>query len=42
LRGGSSVPVVHTVELVDWALGGPLPPGMEGLEKRARGLHSRA
>jgi glycolate oxidase iron-sulfur subunit len=27
------IPVVHTVELLDWAAGGPLPDGME--EKRA-------
>ena len=25
-RGG--VPVVHTVELLDWATGGPLPPAL--------------
>ena len=24
------VPVVHTVELLDWATGGPLPPALEG------------
>jgi glycolate oxidase iron-sulfur subunit len=26
-------PVVHTVELLDWAYGGPVPPGLETLEK---------
>lgn len=26
-------PVVHTVELLDWAHGGPVPPGLEGLAK---------
>jgi glycolate oxidase iron-sulfur subunit len=25
------VPVVHTVELLDWAHGGPIPPGLENL-----------
>ena len=25
LAGGSPVPVVHTVELLDWASGGPIP-----------------
>lgn len=25
------IPVVHTVELLDWASGGPLPPAMAGL-----------
>ncbi len=24
------VPVVHTIELLDWAHGGPVPPGLEG------------
>ncbi len=28
LRGGASVPVVHTVELLDWATGGPKPRGL--------------
>jgi glycolate oxidase iron-sulfur subunit len=26
IGGASSVPVVHTVELLDWATGGPIPP----------------
>jgi len=25
IAGGTSVPVVHTVELLDWATGGPRP-----------------
>ncbi|MFQ5765593.1 MAG: heterodisulfide reductase-related iron-sulfur binding cluster [Rhodospirillales bacterium] len=25
---GAKLPVVHTVELLDWATGGPKPPGM--------------
>ncbi|MEN8838694.1 MAG: heterodisulfide reductase-related iron-sulfur binding cluster, partial [Celeribacter marinus] len=28
LGGGMNVPVVHTVELLDWATGGPKPPKM--------------
>ncbi len=32
LRGGLAVPVVHTVELLDWATGGPKPAGVK-LEK---------
>ncbi len=28
LRGGAQVPVVHTVELLDWATGGPKPKGL--------------
>ena len=27
------VPVVHTVELLDWAYGGPVPPGLEPLAR---------
>ena len=32
LQTGLDTPVVHTVELLDWAYGGPTPPGLEGLE----------
>ncbi|MDB5438720.1 MAG: glycolate oxidase iron-sulfur subunit [Caulobacteraceae bacterium] len=32
----ASVPVVHTVELLDWASGGPLPPAMAGLNFERR------
>lgn len=28
LRGGSELPVVHTVQLLDWATGGPVPPAL--------------
>jgi glycolate oxidase iron-sulfur subunit len=31
LAGQLDVPVVHTVELLDWAYGGPVPPGLEPL-----------
>ena len=27
----SQVPVVHTVQLLDWATGGPVPPGLGDL-----------
>jgi glycolate oxidase iron-sulfur subunit len=30
LARGSTVPVVHTVELLDWATGGPMPPALAG------------
>jgi glycolate oxidase iron-sulfur subunit len=33
LAGGMSFPIAHTVELLDWAYGGPVPPGLEGLAK---------
>lgn len=29
IGSGSAVPVVHTVELLDWATGGPKPPALE-------------
>ncbi|MGE5265860.1 MAG: glycolate oxidase subunit GlcF [Deltaproteobacteria bacterium] len=31
LSGGMSIPVVHTVELLDWAYGGPVPQGLESM-----------
>ena len=34
LRAGSAVPVVHTVELLDWATGGPVPAGLEPLKSK--------
>jgi glycolate oxidase iron-sulfur subunit len=30
---GTDVPIVHTVELLDWAYGGPIPRGLEKLAK---------
>ncbi|MDT2024107.1 glycolate oxidase subunit GlcF [Methylocella sp. CPCC 101449] len=29
IGGGTAIPVVHTVELLDWAHGGPMPPALE-------------
>jgi glycolate dehydrogenase iron-sulfur subunit len=34
LEGGSPAPVVHPVELLDWATGGPTPPALAGKEGR--------
>ena len=28
IASGTGVPVAHTVELIDWATGGPPPPGI--------------
>lgn len=36
LAGSSRIPVVHTVELLDWALGGPCPDGLRSFEGRVR------
>lgn len=33
LQSGMDIPVVHTVELLDWAYGGPVPRGLEHLEE---------
>lgn len=33
LQTALDIPVVHTVELLDWAYGGPVPKGLEGLEQ---------
>jgi len=30
IAGGTHIPVVHTVELIDWATGGPKPKALEG------------
>ncbi len=30
---GTDIPIVHTVELLDWAHGGPVPAGLAALEK---------
>jgi glycolate dehydrogenase iron-sulfur subunit len=32
LAAGTALPVLHPVELVDWATGGPKPPGLAGRE----------
>ena len=33
LQTGMDVPIVHTVELLDWAYGGPIPHGLEHLDR---------
>lgn len=35
LAGGTDIPIVHSVELLDWATGGPEPKGMADGMKRA-------
>jgi glycolate oxidase iron-sulfur subunit len=32
LATGTETPIVHTVELLDWATGGPVPPQLQGAE----------
>ena len=36
LQGAGSIPIVHTVELLDWALGGPCPEELRSLEGRVK------
>jgi glycolate oxidase iron-sulfur subunit len=31
IGSASSVPIVHSVELLDWAWGGPKPPALDGM-----------
>jgi len=33
LESGSDIPVAHTIELLDWAYGGPVPRGLEHLSQ---------
>jgi glycolate oxidase iron-sulfur subunit len=33
LAPGLHVPIVHTIELLDWAYGGPVPTGLEELAR---------
>jgi glycolate oxidase iron-sulfur subunit len=35
IGSATGVPVVHTVELLDWATGGPKPRAMDGIVKSA-------
>ena len=30
------IPIAHTVELIDWAYGGPVPRGLEDLERHVK------
>jgi glycolate oxidase iron-sulfur subunit len=40
LQRGSFVPVVHTVELLDWATGGPCPKPLEKLKSKVHPIES--
>jgi glycolate oxidase iron-sulfur subunit len=35
IAAGTAIPVVHTVELLDWATGGPVPEGLEEIGAEA-------
>jgi glycolate oxidase iron-sulfur subunit len=36
LAAGMDIPIAHTVELLDWAYGGPMPRGLEALAKHVK------
>lgn len=38
----TQLPVVHTVELLDWATGGPMPPGLKGRRIQECIMHPEA
>ena len=38
IGSGTGIPVVHTVELIDWATGGPRPAALAGGEERAQAM----
>jgi glycolate oxidase iron-sulfur subunit len=38
IGGGTDIPIVHTVELLDWATGGPPPPALSAEGKRHPGV----
>ncbi|MGH1353348.1 MAG: glycolate oxidase subunit GlcF [Methyloligellaceae bacterium] len=40
IAAGTDIPIVHTVELLDWALGGPCPRGMEKLRDKVTEVSS--
>ncbi len=42
IAAGTAIPVVHTVELLDWATGGPVPKGLEEIGAQAPELIAEA
>jgi len=40
LQGGIDAPIVHTVELLDWATGGPCPPALSKMRHRANPIEA--
>jgi glycolate oxidase iron-sulfur subunit len=40
LQGGIDAPIVHTVELLDWATGGPCPPALAKMRDRAHPIEA--
>ena len=42
IAAGTTIPVVHTVELLDWATGGPVPDGLQEIGAQAPELTGEA
>ncbi|MHA1517293.1 MAG: hypothetical protein ACTSYK_01700, partial [Alphaproteobacteria bacterium] len=40
LKQGTDVPLVHTVELLDWTTGGPCPPALSKMRDRAHPIEA--
>ncbi len=40
LKSGTNVPIVHTVEILDWAMGGPCPPALSKMRDRAHPIEA--
>ncbi len=41
IGSGTGVPVVHTIELLDWATGGPTPPALKNIAINIRASHKK-
>ena len=39
IAGGTPIPVVHPIELIDWATGGPMPEGLKEFGAEAAPEH---
>ena len=38
IAAGMDIPIAHTVELLDWAYGGPIPRGLEALSRHVKNV----
>ena len=40
IKSGTDIPIVHTVEMLDWATGGPCPPALSKLRRSAHPIEA--
>jgi len=40
LQGGTSAPFVHTIEMLDWATGGPAPEALGALKDKGHPIEA--